>query len=99
MNIRYTSSTALVVAIGMALTSSVGAAGPETSDATPTREMRNQMAAMHDKVAACLRSDRPFAECRSEMMEGCHSIGTHGCPMMDMKMEHKGRDEAASKEH
>jgi len=90
MRIGHVSSTAFVLAIA-AFALSAGAADSGASDAIPTREVRNRMAVLHDKAAACLRSDRPLAECRSEMMEGCRSIGAYGCPMMDMKMEHQGR--------
>jgi len=33
----------------------------------PTKEMREKMAEAHEKIAACLRSDRPIDECHDEM--------------------------------
>ena len=63
------------------------AADQPKSPPSPTKEMRQQMAAVHEKMAACLRSDRPFAECRDEMQKTCHDMmGEHGCPMMGMGM-------------
>ena len=48
-----------------------------------TPEQRQTMAAAHEKMAACLRSDRPLSECRNEMMQACHKMmGKEGCPMM-----------------
>ncbi len=51
----------------------------------PTKDMRAQMATLHEQMAACLRSDKPFNDCRNEMMTGCKSMmGKNGCPMMGM---------------
>lgn len=52
------------------------AGGPE-----PTAEQRQKLAAMHEKMAACLRSDRPVRDCHKEMMDTCHDMGKD-CPMM-----------------
>jgi hypothetical protein len=54
-----------------------------------TSEQRQRMAGLHEKMASCLRSDRPMAECRQEMMKGCKdTMGKDGCPMMGGKMGH-----------
>jgi hypothetical protein len=90
MNMRYKISRMVMFAMATLVAASVGAANPEAAAATPTREMRSQMAAVHEKAAACLRSDKPVAECHKEMMDGCRAVGAHGCPMMDRKMEHGG---------
>jgi hypothetical protein len=60
------------------------AAEPKTSaPAEPGAEQREKMAAVHQKMAECLRSARPMAECRSEMANSCHEMmGDSGCPMM-----------------
>ena len=62
-----------------------GADAPAGTSATPSaasKETREQMAALHEKMAACLRSDKPIAECRNEMMKSCReSIGAQACPM------------------
>ena len=50
-----------------------------------TVEQRSQMAAAHEKMAVCLRSDKPISDCRTEMHDQCqNSMGKDGCSMMDM---------------
>jgi len=34
-----------------------------------SKEMRAKMAAAHEQMAACLKSDRPIMECHAEMMK------------------------------
>lgn len=60
---------------------------PSAAPTGPSKEMREKMATFHEQLAACLRSDKPIAECHKEGMkhhkemmckEGCP------CPMMDM---------------
>ena len=70
--------------------------------AAMTLEHREKMAGAHEKMAVCLRSDRPMRECKEEMMKTCkENMGTQGCPMMDGKMNHEmnrsmmNHDEAA----
>lgn len=51
-----------------------------------TVEQRKKMADVHEKMAACLRSDRPMSECHEEMMNACReNMGKGGCPMMGGK--------------
>ena len=51
----------------------------------PSKEMRVKMATIHEQMAVCLRSDKSFSDCRSEMMKGCQQLmGERGCPMMGM---------------
>jgi hypothetical protein len=47
-----------------------------------TKEQREKMAVAHEKMAACLRSDRALDECHGEMMKTCEGEG--GCPMHGM---------------
>lgn len=48
-----------------------------------SKEDREQMAAHHEKMAACLRSDKSVQACHEEMREACSSqMGKHACPMM-----------------
>jgi len=47
-----------------------------------TPEQRQQMAETHRKMAECLVSTRPFAECRAEMHASCQANHADGCPMM-----------------
>jgi len=75
-----------------------------TPKATPhghemTKEQRQQMAEMHQKMADCLKSDKPLSECRSEMMKACHDkMGAEGCPMMGHHGEGHGHKHGASHE-
>ena len=57
-----------------------------------TSEMRQKMADNHQKMADCLRSEKPMSECKQEMMKSCHeTMGKDGCPMMgDMSGHMKG---------
>ena len=56
-----------------------------------TTEQRHKMADLHNKMALCLRSDRPMLECRQEMMTGCKdTMGKDGCPMMGGMMHGQG---------
>lgn len=64
---------------------SAGAKGPPQL----TIEQRQKMADLHDKMAACLRSDRPLSDCHQDMMKGCtDAMGKDGCSMMGGKMGH-----------
>ncbi len=74
-----------LVALAMVWASAAFAADPPTAaPAEPSREAREQMAAAHQKIADCLRSSRPVAECHAEMKAGggC-MMGDGGCPMME----------------
>jgi hypothetical protein len=59
------------------------AAEPPAAAATaPSKETREQMATMHEQMAACLRSDKPIADCRKEAMKHHQELmGKDGCPM------------------
>lgn len=85
MRFRATRSFVLAVAIGMFSIGAVAQA-EETSPpapADPTPAQRQAMAAIHRKMAECLASERPFAECRAEMHASCRAtLGAQGCPMM-----------------
>jgi hypothetical protein len=59
------------------------AASPAPANPTPSKEQREKMAQAHEKMATCLRSERPLAECHQEMMQACHdTMGGQGCGMM-----------------
>jgi len=52
----------------------------KTGKAAPSPEDRAKMAEAHEKMAACLRSDRPVKECRSEMKKAHKGMGWgHAC--------------------
>ncbi len=73
--------TALVLLSGVAIAADTARAVPPE----PSAEMRAKMAAVHEQMGACLRSDRPINDCRAEMMKECHELmGEHACPMMEM---------------
>ncbi len=55
--------------------------------APPSKEMRAQMATIHEQMAACLRSDKPVADCRAEMIKSCQKVG---CPTGMMGAGPKG---------
>lgn len=62
--------------------------------AEPSREKRQSMAAAHEKMAACLKSESPFAQCHKEMMRTCmETMGKEGCPMMGHGMKHSDKSE------
>jgi hypothetical protein len=74
-----------MVASGVALAQS-----PAPAD--PSAEQRQKMAEIHRKMADCLVSERPIAECRAEMHASCQSMmGADGCPMMGMGPGMMGR--------
>jgi hypothetical protein len=91
MSTRRASNTflrSLIASMMIAGASPVFAADePPAAPPAPTKEMREQMAAMHEKLAACLRSDKAFADCRDEMQKSCgEMMGQQACPMMGMGM-------------
>lgn len=52
-------------------------------DMQMTAEQRQNMAATHEKMANCLRSDKSMEVCRQEMMQSCKDMmGKDRCPMM-----------------
>ena len=84
MPIRHTAPALLsglvapVLLTGIALGADAPASRPE-----PSKEMRQKMATLHEQMAACLRSDKALADCRTEMMKGCQEqMGPDGCGMM-----------------
>ena len=74
---------AIVVAASFGIDGSALAAQEPTAPAPqPSKESREQMARVHEQMAACLRSDKAFAECRAQMQSACHSAMGPQCPMM-----------------
>ncbi len=73
------------LALGAALLwgSCAPASPPATGVAAPSHAMREKMAQIHEKMAACLRSDRSIADCHQDMMNQCHqALGDQTCRMM-----------------
>lgn len=52
-----------------------------------TKEQRAVMADHHEKMAACLRSDKPMKQCHEEMEKHCKEAGAN-CPMNEMHEMH-----------
>lgn len=80
----------LVVLLGTGAT--LAAEAPAAAATAPSKETREKMATMHEQMAACLRSDKPIADCRKEAMKDHQELmGKDGCPMMgtDNHMMHK----------
>ncbi len=60
---------------------------PGASNAPPavSKETREKLAAMHEQMAACLRSDKTFAECHAAMRKSCRdTLNNAGCPTLGM---------------
>lgn len=75
------------------------AAYGQTAQTQPTATQRQmmgerhkKMAEMHSKMAACLESDKPFAQCRQEMTDTCATNFNGNCPMIGRgKMGGRGK--------
>ena len=79
-SLRVAATVALVAIAGSPVW---GAESAPANVSPPSKEQRERMAEAHEKMAACLRSDRPAADCHREMMQACHdTMGPQGCPMM-----------------
>ena len=80
-----TKRTGLLVPLiaATALAASHVAIAADTGQSAPSPAARQQMAAIHEQMAACLKSSRPIEECRAEMFKGCReTMGQTGCPMV-----------------
>ncbi len=56
----------------------------------PSPQERQQMAQLHERMAACLRSNRPFDDCRNELWHGCQQPNMgRACPMMGPGWHHR----------
>ena len=89
MTSRAVRSCALVAALILAAAAPTLAAEPEKAPPAPSAEQRQKMAEAHQRMADCLKSDRPISECHSEMKQSCHDAhGEGGCPMMEHGQGH-----------
>lgn len=83
----------MIVCMTFAQATAFGADKTKVKAAQMTPEQRQSMATSHEKMAVCLRSDRPFEDCKKEMMESCKDMmGKDGCPMMDHMGKMHGMD-------
>lgn len=66
------------------------AGSPDKKMPELSKEERQSRAEMHEKMAECLRSDKPMKECHDQMMKDCPMAKEGHCPMME-GMHHKMR--------
>ena len=90
MKSRMSRRFVLAVATSMLWSGAALAAEPaKPAPADPSPEQRHKMAEVHQRMADCLVSTRPMAECLGEMQKSCQeTMGKDGCSMMggDMGM-------------
>ncbi len=73
----------LIPALYLSLMLTSAARADDKPSVDITRSQREEMAAMHDKVSSCLRSNKSMQECHAEMKSSCHQMMNQGqCPMM-----------------
>lgn len=80
-------------AVATVLLWSSGEAAEHMGDANrpaPTKEQREQMAKLHEHMAACLRSDKSMRECHEAARKECQdTMGDRCGMMMNSMMEHR----------
>lgn len=76
-----------LIGIALALLAGCQSAAPSTGAAPAERA---QMAAVHERVARCLRSDQPLGACQDIMRKHCESMKAENCGMMGMSQMHGG---------
>jgi hypothetical protein len=82
---RRSTMAACAITFALAASAVFAADPPPPAHPAPTKEMREKMATMHERMAACLRSDKAVAACHEEMMKSCKdTMGETGCPKMGM---------------
>lgn len=82
------SRAAIALAVAFLSVAPAWAVEPPTSAPAaqePSRELRDKMATVHEQMAACLRSEKSFADCRSQMLSNCRqNMGAQSCTMMGL---------------
>lgn len=77
-----------IITMSMALAFSTGTLAAESSQAqkesqaAPSKELREQMAQAHEKMAMCLRSDVSVQDCHQQMRAQCQDMKGDGSCMM-----------------
>jgi long-subunit fatty acid transport protein len=93
---KFISAFAVALITMAASASAFGAEKMKTMDKgmsmEPTTEMRQKMATVHENMATCLRSDKPIADCKKEMMKACEDSMGKECKMMHEMHGMKGHD-------
>ncbi len=75
-------------------TTAVGAETAKKDMSMMTPEMRQKMADVHQKMSACLKSDKPMSECKTDMKMGMGNMrGMMGGGKMMMDSEEDKKDE------
>ena len=102
MSIRggaYNSVRIVIASMALMCASMAFAAdAPKPATTAPSKETREKMAMLHESMATCLRSDKAFSECRTEMMKSCQStLGQQGCTMMGEGMGMHGMHQGMKK--
>lgn len=85
MTAMRTHKGSLIATLALILGASAAFAAdpPAPGHSGPSKEQREKMATIHEQMAACLRSDKPIAECHKEAMKRCQDVmGKEECPMM-----------------
>jgi len=84
------------------------AAPAKMEHAAPTKEMREQMASLHEHMAACLRSSKSVEDCHHEMMAAHEKMEgamgekhehEHDCEHMKKMHEHMEHAKGGEHEH
>ena len=73
----------MMVAMGLGMAAEEPPASPAAQGPAPSKDLREKMAAAHERMALCLRSERDLADCRREMQGACRRMGAYGCPWME----------------
>jgi len=84
------------------------AAPAKMEHAAPTKEMREQMASLHEHMATCLRSSKSVEDCHHEMMAAHEKMEgamgekhehEHDCEHMKKMHEHMEHAKGGEHEH
>ena len=90
MNVRVSLlAVSLTATLALILSASAAFSAEPASQSHPTmsKEQREKMAMIHEQMAACLRSDKPAADCHKEAMKSCQdAMGKDWCSMMHEHM-------------
>ncbi len=76
-------TASIILAFSMGSMANESSQVQKDSKAAPSKESREQMAAVHEKMALCLRSDSSIEDCHEQMRGQCHDMKDEGhCSMM-----------------
>ncbi|MBS0418378.1 MAG: hypothetical protein JSR66_11740 [Proteobacteria bacterium] len=75
------STTLVTILFGFAVAGNALAEVP-ADGSEPAPQTRQKMAALHEQMAACLRSDQAFAICQAQMVKSCKEQLGSECRMV-----------------